>query len=59
MGEGNVVLGREVGVIGKDVLFVVEGIYREFYGSKDEDGIVRLLVIFRVIYMIGWKEGGD
>ncbi|VBB83629.1 Putative Methyltransferase [Podospora comata] len=59
MGEGNAVLGREVGAIGKDVLLAAEGIYRELHGSKDEDGTVRLPATFRVIHMIGWKEGGD
>ncbi|KAK3988186.1 S-adenosyl-L-methionine-dependent methyltransferase [Cladorrhinum sp. PSN332] len=55
MGEGNAVLGREMGAIGRDVLSANEGIYRELHGN--EDGSIP--ATFRVIHMIGWKEGGD
>ncbi|TVY35022.1 Arginine-hydroxylase, mitochondrial [Lachnellula subtilissima] len=53
MGESNAVLGREAGGIQKDVLLANEGIYRELHGN--EDGT--LPATFRMIYMIGWKEG--
>lgn len=53
MGEGNAILGREMGPIGRDVLLANEGIYRELHGN--EDGSIP--ATFRVIYMIGWREG--
>ncbi|KAL2157795.1 hypothetical protein VTH06DRAFT_5063 [Thermothelomyces fergusii] len=53
MGEGNVVLGREMGAIGRDVLLANEAIYRALHGN--EDGTVP--ATFRIIHMIGWKEG--
>ncbi|KAK4224984.1 S-adenosyl-L-methionine-dependent methyltransferase [Podospora fimiseda] len=55
MGEGNAVLGREMGAISRDVLLANEGIYRELHGN--EDGSIP--ATFRVIHMIGWKEGGE
>jgi NADH dehydrogenase [ubiquinone] 1 alpha subcomplex assembly factor 5 len=53
MGESNAVLGRELSGIRRDVLAAGEGIYRELHGN--EDGSVP--ATFRLIYMIGWKEG--
>lgn len=53
MGESNAILGREPGAIKKDVLLANEAIYREMYGA--EDGSIP--ATFRIIYMIGWKEG--
>jgi NADH dehydrogenase [ubiquinone] 1 alpha subcomplex assembly factor 5 len=53
MGEGNAVLGREMGGIGRDVLLANEGIYRALHGN--EDGSIP--ATFRVIHMIGWKAG--
>jgi len=53
MGESNAVLGREMGPIQKDVLLAAESIYRELHGN--EDGSIP--ATFRLIYMIGWKEG--
>ncbi|EKD17767.1 methyltransferase domain-containing protein [Drepanopeziza brunnea f. sp. 'multigermtubi' MB_m1] len=53
MGESNAILGREPGAIKRDVLLANEGIYRELHGN--EDGT--LPATFRMIYMIGWKEG--
>lgn len=52
MGEGNAVLGGG-GVLSRDVLLAMEGIYRELHGNKD--GTVP--ATFRVIFMIGWTEG--
>ncbi|KAF7559113.1 hypothetical protein G7046_g5041 [Stylonectria norvegica] len=53
MGEGNAILGREMGAIGRDVLLATEGIYRELHGNPDGS----IPATFRVIYMIGWHEG--
>lgn len=55
MGEGNAVLGREMGPIGRDVLLAADAIYRELHGN--EDGTIP--ATFRMIYMIGWKESAD
>jgi NADH dehydrogenase [ubiquinone] 1 alpha subcomplex assembly factor 5 len=62
MGESNAVLGREMGAIGREVLAAAEGIYRELHGedsrgSQEEPGLKGLPATFRLIYMIGWKEG--
>ena len=54
MGEGNAVLSREMGPIGRDILLASEAIYRELHGNKDGT----LPATFRIIYMIAWKEGG-
>ncbi|KAI9785179.1 MAG: hypothetical protein M1839_000817 [Geoglossum umbratile] len=53
MGESNAVLGREMGGIRRDVLVAGEAIYRELHGNEDGS----LPATFRLIYMIGWKEG--
>ncbi|PVH71873.1 S-adenosyl-L-methionine-dependent methyltransferase [Cadophora sp. DSE1049] len=53
MGESNAILGREAGPIKRDVLLANEGIYRELHGNEDDS----LPATFRMIYMIGWKEG--
>jgi NADH dehydrogenase [ubiquinone] 1 alpha subcomplex assembly factor 5 len=53
MGEGNAILGRELGPIKRDVLLANEGIYRELHGNGDGT----IPATFRMIYMIGWKEG--
>ncbi|KAL2256326.1 hypothetical protein VTK26DRAFT_1834 [Humicola hyalothermophila] len=53
MGEGNAVLGREMGAIGRDVLLANEAIYRALHGNEDGS----LPATFRIIHMIGWKEG--
>jgi NADH dehydrogenase [ubiquinone] 1 alpha subcomplex assembly factor 5 len=53
MGESNAVLGREMGGISRDVLLAAEAIYRELHA----DGGEALPATFRMIYMIGWKEG--
>lgn len=55
MGESNAVFGREMGPIGRDVLLANEGIYRELNGN--EDGTIP--ATFKMIYMIGWKEGAN
>ncbi|MCJ1365171.1 hypothetical protein MMC16_004291 [Acarospora aff. strigata] len=53
MGESNAILGREMGGIQRDVLLANEAIYRELHGN--DDGTIP--ATFRMIYMIGWKEG--
>ncbi|KAK4122823.1 S-adenosyl-L-methionine-dependent methyltransferase [Parathielavia appendiculata] len=55
MGEGNAVLGREMGAIGRDILLANEAIYRALHGNEDGS----LPATFRIIHMIGWKEGGN
>lgn len=53
MGESNAVMGREMGGISRDVLMAAEAIYRELHGAGGET----IPATFRIIYMIGWKEG--
>lgn len=53
MGEGNAILHREMGAVGRDVLLASDAIYHALHGN--EDGTIP--ATFRVIYMIGWKEG--
>ncbi|RKF59463.1 Arginine-hydroxylase NDUFAF5, mitochondrial [Golovinomyces cichoracearum] len=53
MGESNAIINREPGHINRDVLLANEGIYRELYGNKNGT----IPATFRIIYMIGWKEG--
>ncbi|KAL3426695.1 NADH dehydrogenase [Phlyctema vagabunda] len=53
MGESNAVLGREMGGMRREVLLANEAIYRELHGNEDGS----LPATFRMIYMIGWKEG--
>ncbi|KAH7156768.1 S-adenosyl-L-methionine-dependent methyltransferase [Dactylonectria macrodidyma] len=55
MGEGNAILGREMGAIGRDVLLASDAIYRELHGNPDGS----IPATFRIIYMIGWHEGKD
>ena len=54
MGENNAILHRELGPISRDVLLANEAIYRELH---KEEGSRGLPATFRLIYMIGWKEG--
>ncbi|KAF2802955.1 S-adenosyl-L-methionine-dependent methyltransferase [Mytilinidion resinicola] len=53
MGESNAVLGREMGAMQRDAMLAAEGIYRELHGNDDGS----IPATFRLIYMIGWKEG--
>ena len=53
MGEGNAVLGREMGPVGREVLLASEAIYRELHGNTDGT----LPATFRIIFMIAWKDG--
>ncbi|KAJ4271634.1 hypothetical protein NW762_000339 [Fusarium torreyae] len=53
MGEGNAVLGREMGAISRDVLLASDAVYRELHGNPDGS----IPATFRIIYMIGWREG--
>ncbi|BDD57051.1 hypothetical protein MAP00_002453 [Monascus purpureus] len=54
MGEGNAVLHREMGPLSRDVLLANEAIYRELHKEEGSRGIP---ATFRIIFMIGWKEG--
>ncbi|EFQ97972.1 hypothetical protein MGYG_01008 [Nannizzia gypsea CBS 118893] len=53
MGESNAILRREAGPISRDVLLANEAIYR----SLHTEGESNIPATFRLIYMIGWKEG--
>lgn len=53
MGEQNAVASREGAPIRRDVLAAAEGIYRELHGDADGS----LPATFRIIHMIGWKDG--
>lgn len=55
MGESNAILGREMGPIGRDILLANDAIYRQLHGN--EDGTIP--ATFRIIYMIGWREGAN
>ena len=55
MGESNAVAGREPAGIRRDVLAAADAIYKAMHGN--EDGSVP--ATFRLIYMIGWKQGPD
>lgn len=54
MGENNAVLHRELGPLSRDVLLANEAIYRQLHM---EEGMRGVPATFRMIYMIGWKEG--
>jgi len=65
MGEGNAIInknnnngngnGNEKIGLRRDVLIALDAAYRAMYG--DEQG--NIPATFRIIYMIGWKAGGD
>jgi len=55
MGESNVILGREMGPISRDLLLASDAIYKQLHGN--EDGSIP--ATFRIIYMIGWHESED
>ncbi|KAL4953818.1 S-adenosyl-L-methionine-dependent methyltransferase [Aspergillus filifer] len=54
MGENNAIVQREQGPISRDVLLANEAIYRQLHMEEGSRGIP---ATFRLIYMIGWKEG--
>lgn len=54
MGENNAILHRELGPMSRDVLLANEAIYRQLHM---EEGMQGIPATFRMIYMIGWKEG--
>jgi len=55
MGEGNAILKSIGGPMTRDVLLANEAIYRELHCKEDEKD--RIPATYRIIYMIGWKEG--
>ena len=57
MGEGNAVLHRELGPLSRDVLLANEAIYRELHSEPADDARGVIPATFRIIFMIGWKEG--
>ncbi|KAJ5625820.1 Methyltransferase type 11 [Penicillium lagena] len=54
MGESNAIMHREAGPLSRDVLLANDAIYRALHMEEDAQGIP---ATFRLIYMIGWKEG--
>ncbi|KAA8646188.1 hypothetical protein EYZ11_004779 [Aspergillus tanneri] len=54
MGESSAILHREPGPISRDVLLASDAIYRQLHQEESARG---LPATFRLIYMIGWKEG--
>jgi NADH dehydrogenase [ubiquinone] 1 alpha subcomplex assembly factor 5 len=54
MGESNAILARETAGIRRDVLAAANAIYKELHGNEDGESVP---ATFRLIYMIGWKEG--
>ncbi|KAJ5582387.1 hypothetical protein N7535_001007 [Penicillium sp. DV-2018c] len=54
MGEGNAIMNRDLAPLSRDVLLANEAIYRAMYMEEGDRGIP---ATFRLIYMIGWKEG--
>lgn len=72
MGEGNAVIAREMGAVGRDVLMAAQAIYQQLHGNEDGTipatfriiHIVRLSPRFTVLLMltlsqIGWKDSPD
>ena len=55
MGEGNAILKSSGGPISRDVLLANEAIYRALHCEGDRKDVIP--ATFRIIYMIGWKEG--
>jgi NADH dehydrogenase [ubiquinone] 1 alpha subcomplex assembly factor 5 len=53
MGESNAIL-KNSGGLSRDVLLANESIYRQLHGEEGKESIP---ATFRIIYMIGWKEG--
>jgi NADH dehydrogenase [ubiquinone] 1 alpha subcomplex assembly factor 5 len=54
MGESNAIMNRDSAPLSRDVLLANEAIYRSLHKEDDAPGIP---ATFRLIYMIGWKEG--
>ncbi|KAJ5749156.1 uncharacterized protein N7511_010852 [Penicillium nucicola] len=54
MGESNAIMNRDSAPLSRDVLLANEAIYRNLHM---EDGAPGIPATFRLIYMIGWKEG--
>lgn len=55
MGEGNAILRNIGGPIRRDVLLASEAIYRQLHGEEGRED--KIPATYRIIYMIGWKEG--
>ena len=54
MGESNAVLMRDEAPLRRDVLLSMDAIYRELHGNEGGESVP---ATFRLIYLIGWKEG--
>lgn len=58
MGESNATVQR--GTLSKDVLLANEAIYQELHKEENNEtgsGNSGIPATFRIIFMIGWKEG--
>ncbi|PHH88362.1 hypothetical protein CDD83_7634 [Cordyceps sp. RAO-2017] len=55
MAESNAILARDMGPIRRDVLRAGEAIYKEMHGNPNGT----IPATFRIIYMIGWREGAN
>lgn len=55
MGEGNAILKSIGGPMSRDVLLANDAIYRELHCEENNRDVIP--ATFRIIYMIGWKEG--
>ncbi|CAG8062131.1 unnamed protein product [Penicillium olsonii] len=54
MGENNAIMNRDQAPLSRDVLLANEAIYRTLHMEEGAPGIP---ATFRLIFMIGWKEG--
>ena len=54
-GESNAILKNLGGAMSRDVLMANEAIYRQLHAEEGREGVIP--ATYRVIYMIGWKEG--
>lgn len=54
MGENNAILRRDLSPMTRDVLLATDAIYKALHTEEGHEGIP---ATFRLIFMIGWKEG--
>ena len=54
MGENNAVLLTDHAPLKREVLLATDAIYRELHGNEGGETVP---ATFRMIYLIGWKEG--
>lgn len=56
MGESNAIISRSEGGLSRDALLASDAIYRQLHGNEDGETVP---ATYRMIYLIGWKEGPD